>query len=201
MKSKFLNLKEFVLVLLLACLETVIGLVAAMPFAANLQLVYFLVPGLTGLINGIISVLLIKKCPKVGTQFNIPFVYGLLFLFSGSVYVFMFFAILAVANELSMIGGYGKKVRQAIPHVLTWSLNSMGSTLTLLLFRDSMVQTYVKMGMSAVDAEAAVSSVEGFWLAPQNIAIALAAAAILSVAGYALGMKMFSKHFKPAGIA
>lgn len=35
MKSKFLNLKEFVLVLLLACLETVIGLVAAMPFAAN----------------------------------------------------------------------------------------------------------------------------------------------------------------------
>ena len=189
MKSKFLNLKEFVLVLLLACLETVIGLVAAMPFAANLQLVYFLVPGLTGLINGIIYVLLI------------PFVYGLLFLFSGSVYVFMFFAILAVANELIMIGGYGKKVRQAIPHVLTWSLNSMGSTLTLLLFRDSVVQTYVKMGMSAVDAEAAVSSVEGFWLAPQNIAIALAAAAILSVAGYALGMKMFSKHFKPAGIA
>ena len=54
MKSKFLNLKEFVLVLLLACLETVIGLVAAMPFAANLQLVYFLVQGLTGLINGII---------------------------------------------------------------------------------------------------------------------------------------------------
>lgn len=90
MKSKFLNLKEFVLVLLLACLETVIGLVAAMPFAANLQLVYFLVPGLTGLINGIIYVLLIKKCPKVGTQFIIPFVYGLLFLFSGSVYVFMF---------------------------------------------------------------------------------------------------------------
>ena len=89
MKSKFLNLKEFVLVLLLACLETVIGLVAAMPFAANLQLVYFLVPGLTGLINGIIYVLLIKKCPKVGTQFIIPFVYGLLFLFSGSVYVFM----------------------------------------------------------------------------------------------------------------
>jgi putative ECF transporter S component (TIGR02185 family) len=197
MKSKFLNLKEFVLVLLLACLETVIGLVAAMPFAANLQLIYFLVPGLTGLINGIIYVLLIKKCPKVGTQFIIPFVYGLLFLFSGSVYVFMFFAILA----LIMIGGYGKKVRQAIPHVLTWSLNSMGSTLTLLLFRDSMVQTYVQMGMSAVDAEAAVSSVEGFWLAPQNIAIALAAAAILSVAGYALGMKMFSKHFKPAGIA
>lgn len=201
MKSKSLNLKEFVLVLLLACLETIIGFVVAMPFAANLQLVYFLVPGLTGLINGIIYVLLIKKCPKVGTQFIIPFVYGLLFLFLGSVYVFLFFAILAVVNELIMIGGYGKKVRQAVPHVLTWSLNAMGSTLTLLLFRDSMVQTYVKMGMSSVDAETAVASLEVFWLASQNIAIALAAAAIFSIVGYALGMKMFSKHFKPAGIA
>ena len=49
MKSKFLNLKEFVLVLLLACLETVIGLVAAMPFAASLQLVYFSRSGTYGL--------------------------------------------------------------------------------------------------------------------------------------------------------
>ena len=59
----------------------------------------------------------------------------------------------------------------------------------------------MREGSASLYAEAAVSSVEGFWLAPQNIAIALAAAAILSVAGYALGMKMFSKHFKPAGIA
>ncbi len=201
MKEKVLSLKELVIVLLLACVETAIGIVVAMPFAANLQLVYFLVPGLAGLINGIIYVLLIKKCPKVGTQFIIPLVYGLYFLFSGSVYVFMFFAILAVVNELIMIGGYGKKVRQAIPHVLTWMLNSMGSTLTLLLFRDSMVQTYVNMGMDAATADAALASVEGFWLAPQNIAIALAAATVLSIAGYLLGMKMLGKHFKPAGVA
>ena len=201
MKEKVLSLKELVIVLLLACVETAIGIVVAMPFAANLQLVYFLVPGLAGLINGIIYVLLIKKCPKVGTQFIIPLVYGLYFLFSGSVYVFLFFAILAVVNELIMIGGYGKKVRQAIPHVLTWMLNSMGSTLTLLLFRDSMVQTYVNMGMDAATADAALASVEGFWLAPQNIAIALAAATVLSIAGYLLGMKMLGKHFKPAGVA
>ena len=68
-QSKFLSLKEFVIVLLLACVETAIGLVVTMPFAANLQLVYFLAPGLAGLINGIIYVLIIKKCPKIGTQF------------------------------------------------------------------------------------------------------------------------------------
>jgi putative ECF transporter S component (TIGR02185 family) len=201
MKQNVLSLKEFVIVLLLACVETAIAIVIAMPFAANLQLVYFLVPGLAGLINGIIYVLLIKKCPKIGTQFIIPLVYGLYFLFSGSVYVFMFFAILAVVNELIMLGGgYEKKVRPAIPHVLTWMLNAMGSTLTLLLFRDSMVQTYVNMGMDAATADAALASIEGFWLAPQNIAIALVAAAALSIAGYALGMKMLSKHFKPAGV-
>ena len=64
MKEKVLGLKEFVIVLLLACVETAIAIVVAMPFAANLQLVYFLVPGLAGLINGIIYVLLVKKCPK-----------------------------------------------------------------------------------------------------------------------------------------
>ena len=201
MKEKMLSLKEFVIVLLLACVETAIAIVVAMPFAANLQLVYFLVPGLAGLINGIIYVLLIKKCPKVGTQFMIPLVYGLYFLFSGSVYVFVFFAILAIVNELIMIGGYGKKIRQAVPHVLTWMLNSMGSTLTLLLFRDSMVQTYVNMGMDEASADAALVSLEGFWMAPQNIAIALVAAAALSIAGYLLGVKMLGKHFQPAGVA
>ena len=202
MKEKVLGLKEFVIVLLLACVETAIAIVVAMPFAANLQLVYFLVPGLAGLINCIIYVLLVKKCPKIGTQFIIPIVYGLYFLFTGSVYVFVFFAILAVVNELIMLGGgYQGKIRPAIPHALTWMLNAMGSTLTLLLFRDSMVQTYVNMGMDAATADAALASIEGFWLAPQNIAIALTAAAALSIAGYALGMKMLGKHFKPAGVA
>ena len=198
MKEKMLNLKEFVIVLLLACVETAIALVTTMPFAANLQLVYFLAPGLAGLINGIIYVLLVK----IGTQFIIPMVYGLYFLFTGSVYVFVFFAILAVVNELIMLGGgYQSKIRPAIPHALTWMLNGMGSTLTMLLFRDSMVQSYVAMGMDAASADAALASLEGFWLAPQNIAIALAAAAALSIAGYALGMKMLGKHFKPAGVA
>ena len=161
-KTRFLNLKELVIVLLLACVETAIALVTAMPFAANLQLVYFLAPGLAGLVNGIIYVLLVKKCPKIGAQFIIPMVYGLYFLFTGSVYVFAFFAIVAVVNELIMLGGgYNSKIRPAIPHALTWMLNAMGSTLTMLLFRDSLVQSYVAMGMDAASADAAIASLEG----------------------------------------
>lgn len=107
MKSKFLNLKEFVLVLLLACLETVIGLVAAMPFAANLQLVYFLVPGLTGLINGIIYVLLIKSAQSGDAVYHSVCLRAVIPVFRQRLCVYVF-AILAVANELIMIGDTGK---------------------------------------------------------------------------------------------
>ena len=143
-----------------------------MPFAANLQLVYFLAPGFAGLFNGIIYVPFIVR-PKIGTEFIIPAIYGLYFLFSGSVYVFIFFMILAVVNELIMLGGgYRSKIRSAVPHTLTWMLNAMGSTLTMLLFRDSLVESYVSMGMDTASADAAIASLEGFWLAPQIIAIA-----------------------------
>ena len=53
MKSKFLNLKEFVLVIVLSCLMIGIGYLIMLPFAANMQLLYFLEPGLIGLVNGI----------------------------------------------------------------------------------------------------------------------------------------------------
>ena len=76
MKSKFLNLKEFVLVIVLSCLMIGIGYLIMLPFAANMQLLYFLEPGLIGLVNGIVYVLMIRKCPKIGTQFIIAALYG-----------------------------------------------------------------------------------------------------------------------------
>ena len=122
-QSKFLSLKEFVVVLLLACVETAIGLVVTMPFAANLQLVYFLAPGLAGLINGIIYVLIIKKCPKIGTQFIIPAIYGLYFLFSGSVYVFIFFMILEMCiRDRSTPSATGCPIRWALGRCVRFPL-------------------------------------------------------------------------------
>lgn len=79
MKSKFLNLKEFVLVIVLSCLMIGIGYLILLPFAANMQLLYFLEPGLIGLVNGIVYVLMIRKCPKIGTQFIIAALYGTLY--------------------------------------------------------------------------------------------------------------------------
>lgn len=201
-QSKFLNLKELVLAILLSCLMIGIGYVIMLPFAANMQLLYFLEPGLVGLVNGIIYVLMVRKCPKIGTQFLIAAIYGTYMLIMGSAYAALYFYILAIVNELIMLkGGYQSKIRPAIPHVLMWCLNAMGSTLNLFLFRFSYVQIYMDMGMDQATAEASVAQTAKFWCAPQNILISLAVTAVLSVGGYLLGVKMLGKHFKPAGVA
>lgn len=202
MKSKFLNLKEFVLAIVLSCLMIGIGYLIMLPFTTNMQLLYFLEPGLIGLVNGIVYVLMIRKCPKIGTQFIIAALYGTYMLISGSAYAAMYFYILGVINELIMLGnGYQSKVRPAIPHVLMWCMNAMGSTLNLFLFRASYVKIYMDLGMDEATAAASVNQMAEFWCAPQNILISLGVTAILSIAGYLLGIRMLGKHFKPAGVA
>ena len=189
MKSKFLNLKEFVLVIVLSCLMIGIGYLILLPFAANMQLLYFLEPGLIGLVNGIVYVLMIRKCPKIGTQFIIAALYGTYMLIMGSAYAALYFYILAIVNELIMLkGGYQSKVRPAVPHVLMWCMNAMGSTLNLFLFRASYVKIYMDLGMDEATATAAVNQTAEFWCAPQNILISLCVTAILCVGGYLLGV-------------
>ena len=201
MKTRFLDLKEFVLVIVLSCLMIGIGYLIMLPFAVNMQLLYFLEPGLVGLVNGIVYVLMIRKCPKIGTQLIIAVIYGTYMLIMGSVYAAMYFYIIAIVNELIMLGkGYQSKYRPAIPHVLMWSLNAMGSTLNLFLFRESYVKIYMDMGMDEMTAAASVNQMAEFWCAPQNILISLSVTIILSICGYLLGEKMLGKHFKPAGI-
>ena len=107
-----------------------------------------------------------------------------------------------IVNELIMLkGGYQSKVRPAVPHVLMWCMNAMGSTLNLFLFRASYVKIYMDLGMDEATATAAVNQTAEFWCAPQNILISLCVTAILCVGGYLLGVKMLGKHFKPAGVA
>lgn len=123
-------------------------------------------------------------------------------LILGSAYAAMYFYILGVINELIMLGsGYQSKVRPAIPHVLVWCVNAMGSTLNLFLFRASYVKIYMDLGMDEATAAASVNQMAEFWCAPQNILISLGVTAILCIGGYLLGIRMLGKHFKPAGVA
>ncbi len=202
MKERILTLKEFVLVVVLSCLMIAISWLIMLPFAANMQLLYFVEPGVIGLVNGIVYVLMIRKCPKIGTQIVIAALYGTFMLIMGSAYAAIYFYLLAVINELVMMGGgYQSKVRAAVPHVLMWCLNAMGSTLNLFLFRESYVKIYMDLGMDGSTAAATVDQTAAFWCAPENILISLCATAVLCIAGYLLGIKMLGKHFEPAGVA
>ena len=104
-QSKFLSLKEFVVVLLLACVEAAIGLVVTMPFAANLQLVYFLAPGLAGLFNGNYLCPDYQKVPKDRHTVHYPGHLRAILPVYRKCVRFHFLMILAIFNELIMLGG------------------------------------------------------------------------------------------------
>lgn len=199
-KTRFIGLKDLVFCVLMGALMLALGLVVVLPFAASLQATYFVVPGLAGIIWGVLFVVLMAKCPKTGAV-AIPFIiYGGYMLAGGSLYVFFLFLITGIVSELVMLrGGFASTVRSFVPPLLMTLSNAMGGTLTMLLFRDSMVQTYLAMGMDEVTADAALSAIEAFWLAPANILLAVVLATAGALVGYAVGCKLLKKHFRPAG--
>lgn len=199
-KTSFIGLKDLVFCVLMGALMLAIGLVVVLPFAASLQAIYFVVPALAGIVWGVLFVVLMAKCPKTGAVV-IPFlIYGAYMMAGGSVFVFFLFVIAGIVSELVMLGGgYASTVRSFVPPLLMTLSNAMGSTLTMLLFRDSMVQTYMSLGMDQAAADATLSAIEAFWLAPGNIALAVALAFAGALVGYIAGVKLLKKHFRPAG--
>lgn len=197
----FIGLKDLVFCVLMGVLMLVASLAVAFPFAASLPMMYFLVPALAALVWGILLVVVMAKCPRTGAVF-VPFiVYAAYFLASGSVYVAAMIVVAGLLGECVLLkGGYASTVRGFVPVLLLGWINAMGSTLTMLLFRGSMVQTYVNMGMDAATAEAAIAALEVFWLAPENVLLALVTSAVGAVVGYAVGAKFLRRHFRPAGV-
>ena len=200
-KRGFIGLKDLVFCVLMGVLMLVASLVVALPFAASLPMMYFLVPAIAALIWGVLLVVVMAKCPRTGAVF-VPFVVcAAYFLASGSVYVAAMIVVAGLLSECVLLGGgYASTVRGFVPVLLLSWINAMGSTLTMLLFRDSMVQAYLGMGMDAAAAEAAIAAVETFWLAPENVLLALATSAAGAVVGYLVGAKFVRRHFRPAGV-
>lgn len=198
----FIGLKDLVFSVLIGVLMLVVALACALPFAASLQATYFVTPALVGILWGALFVVILSKCPKTGAAI-IPFlIYGGYMLAAGSLYVFFLFLAAGVVAELALLGGgFASKARSFVPPLLMTLCNAMGSTFTMLLFRDSMVQTYVAMGMDEATADATITAIESFWLAPENIALAIVLATLGALAGYVLGVKLLKKHFRPAGVA
>ena len=66
--SKFIGIREIVVVTLFSVLTFVISMLTAMPFAASVHLQLYVGYALMAIISGPVYVLMISKAPKIGTQ-------------------------------------------------------------------------------------------------------------------------------------
>lgn len=201
-KGKLLGLKDLVLSVLLSCLALVVSVGIMLPFGMLDQRTAMLLGSMVPpLLCGIIYVLMITKSPRIGTYFVFSAVFGVFYLISGSLMTGLFFFGAGILGELSMIGGWGKKWRGVVPYLIHWLCYTYAATIQLLIMRDSMVATYIGMGMDAATAEATVTAYALIMTDPLMVVVSGTGAVLCSVLGYFVGTKVFGKRFKAAGIA
>ncbi|MFT3982856.1 MAG: MptD family putative ECF transporter S component [Lachnospiraceae bacterium] len=200
-ERKFIDLKELVLSVLLSCLILVITLITVVPISTNLKALYFISAGIPAVITGIAYVLMTAKSPRIGTYCILPFVFTVYYIISGTLSTALFFFIAGILSELVMIGGRDKKWRPLVPWFLNWLTYTYGGTLVYLLMRDSLLKTYMGLGMDETTALATMDTIFSVYTAPVNVLIAAVCCLAMATVGYLIGIKVLKKYFKTAGIA
>lgn len=155
--SKYIQLKDLILVLLLTLVVLAIALLVV-PITAPLGIMWgSLTAGIIpAFLGGSIYVLMQAKAPRVDTSvlFSVPF--GIYFIISGSVPTGIIFFISGLIGEAAMIGGYSKKWRPLISYVIHWLTYFYAATIQFLFMHDTVVKTY--MGMDETSAIASVNA-------------------------------------------
>lgn len=200
-EKKIINLKGLILSVLLSCLILVVALIAVIPLSASLLALYYVSAGIPAVITGIAYVLMTAKSPRIGTYCILPFVFAVYYAVSGTLTTALIFVIAGILSELSMIGGWGKKWRAIIPWLINWLTYTFGGTLVYVFMRDSLLKTYMGLGMDETTATATMDSIFSIYLAPGNAILAAVCCCVLAVLGYFIGVKVLDKYFKTAGIA
>jgi putative ECF transporter S component (TIGR02185 family) len=199
---KFIGLKDLILNVLLSIVAVVIIAVLT-PLLQPLGILAAVLLDIviSALIIGTLYVLMTSKGPRIGTYFMLPFMGALFMFISGSLTTAIILCIGGILCELSMIGGWGKKWRSLVPYTIFWLFFSYAATFQFFFMRDSLLQTYMGMGMDEVTATAAIDSMAAIYCDPLTIFLSAVCAVGASVLGYFIGTKILHKHFKAAGIA
>lgn len=111
------------------------------------------------------------------------------------------FIVAGIIGEVTMIGGWHKKWRPVVPYAIHWLMYTFASTIQMIFMRDTVLKTYMGMGMDEAAAKTAVDTYAAVYTAPQNMifwGLAMTAAAFL---GYFIGTKVLKKQFIAAGVA
>lgn len=201
-ESKFINLKGLILTVLLSLLGAVISFAVAGPLGLlGIFWGSLLGAAVPAFFCGIIYVLITVKSPKIGTYFTFSFVFGLLFLISGSLMTAALFWIAGIVGEITMIGGSGKKWRPLVPYLLHWLMYTYAATFQMMLMPELVMKTYMSAGMDEATAKVTVDTYAAVYTAPQNMVIWGLCIAGAAAIGYFAGTKILRRHFAAAGVA
>ncbi|RNL48293.1 MptD family putative ECF transporter S component [Paraeggerthella hongkongensis] len=197
-----MDLKQFFITILLSIVMFAIYLVGILPVFANQQLSIVFHAGITALVCGPVFVLMLAKSKAPGTLFIFSALFALFYLAVGNAYLCVFMLVVGFVCELAMLkGGYASKIRPVLPYFLVWAAVGLKNIFMFGLFRDAVLETYLKTGMDEQAAQAAIQNASSVVMSvPLNLA-GLAMVAIGASLGCWIGRKALEKHFFSAGVA
>lgn len=194
---KFIGLKDVILVTLLTALCLVVVTLVVIPFAANIQLVLWVVSGLDMLLCGPIYMLVVAKAPRYGTQLLFSFLFAIYyFITNGVILISAIILGVGLVRELMMMkGGYKSPLRLAVSYSL-FGLSVMYAPIVMMMTtKEQLIAQVIANGLTREYAESMFAV-----YSPANIAIGSIITVVGAVAGCLLGYRMLNKHFKPAGV-
>lgn len=197
-ESKFIGIKEIVIVTLFSVLTFVVSMLTAMPFAASVHLQLYVGYALMAIISGPIYVLMISKAPKIGTQVLFFGLKGLYMLLMGQVLTGMIFIIGGIICELIVMGdGYRRIAQSGAAYALHMTLYGLGSFFPVLFFADNYAKQLIDKGYK----QELVDTMLSLYRSPVIVVTVALVLIVSSIIGMFIGSRMMKKHFAPAGVA
>ena len=196
-ESKYIGIREIVIVTLFSVLTFVVSMLTAMPFAASVHLQLYVGYALMAIISGPIYVLMIGKAPKIGTQVLFFGIKGLYMLLMGQVLTGVIFIIGGVLCELIVLGdGYRNVPKSGAAYALHMTLYGLGSFFPVLFFADNYASQLIDKGYK----QELVDTMVSLYRSPVIVVTVSLVLIVSSIIGMLIGSRMMKKHFRPAGV-
>lgn len=161
-----------------------------------IPVLYLLMPSLIALFSAPVYMLIITKCPKHGPVFIASVLPGLFLLLQGNIWVVVLTSVIS-GILAEVIVGFGKFKSWKLNTIsyLFFTENLIGGFLPIWIMRDYYFSDTMERGMSTEFCNL-VEKLTPLWVLFAQIGSVV----LLSLLGCIFSKKIFTKHFKKAGI-
>ena len=196
--SKFIGLKEVIIVTLFSVISFVISMVTAIPFAASVMLQLYAGYALMAIITGPVYVLMINKSSKIGTQVLFFGIIAIYYLLIGQIPTGIIFIVTGFICELiCMKNGYHKPVQAGAAYALHMTVYGLGNFFPILILGETYFQGLIDKGVGAEK----VNIMKETYSNPVIVLTVVLTLCVSSIIGMVIGYLMLKKQFAPAGVA